>query len=92
MLGFSILFCLVTILIERVLIFYGLTRGNTVVMAIFALAGNFLGQILGYKISFYIYELCILFIVVVGANRFDLMSTMNKGRWWWKRENTPKES
>ncbi len=91
MIGFGALFCLVAVLVERVLIFYGLTRGNTVAVVLFALAGNFLGQILGYKISFYTYQLGILFIVVVGANRFDLMSTMNEGRWWWKRKNT-KES
>ena len=90
--GLSVLFCSIAVLIERLLMVYGCTRGRTTVLVVLVFTGNVLGQILGYKIPFYIYELGILFVGIVAANRFEFIATATKGRWWWKKENNIKES
>ena len=84
--------CLVAVLAERLLIVYGLTRGNTVSVVLFTFIGNILSEILLYKTPYYIYALFILFVTVAGSNRFDLMSTVIRGRWWWKPEDGNKKT
>jgi hypothetical protein len=82
----SIVFCLIAILLERLLIVLGYTRVRTLVASILVSAGTFLGVLIGQNIPFYLFELMVLFIGIVAANRFELIATANKGRWWWKSE------
>jgi hypothetical protein len=90
--GLSTIFCLIAILLERPLIILGYTRGRPLIVAILVFAGNFLGMLIGQNIPFYMFELMVLFIGIVAANRFEFIATANKGRWWWKSENQNKNS
>ena len=82
--GLSIFYSLLALLIERILIVFGITRGRTLIVFLLAFIGNLIGILGRYEISFYLYELFVLFVGITAANRFDLIKTLDKGRWWWK--------
>lgn len=84
--------CLIAVLAETLLIFYGFTRGNTISVVLFTFIGATLSEILNGKTPYYVYALFILFVTVAGSNRFDLMSTAIRGRWWWKSEDRNKKT
>jgi hypothetical protein len=81
----SSLSCLAAVLIERLLVASGCTRGHTLVVVILTFTGSFFGHLLGYKLSFYVYEIAVIFIGIVAANRFDFITTAKEGRWWWRK-------
>lgn len=86
----SIFFSILSVLFERLLIKFGFTRGNTIllliqeVFLIILMQFVSLGKIHGS--SFIIYFFAVVFVLPISANRYDIMGTMNKGRWWWRSE------
>ncbi len=80
---------LVSVLIERLIIHIGLTPGNTILTAVFAFTQTVLFQLLKFPqpISFDWLLLSGLFIGLMVAYRYDLNTTVKKGRWWWKSQN-----
>lgn len=83
----GIIYSLITILIERILIITGLTRGNTFFLVIGTVFLVLIKQLLNYHGPLFEYGLPIIAIAPVGANRYDLARTLERGRWWWKSEN-----
>ncbi|HEY3312131.1 MAG TPA: hypothetical protein VGK00_10875 [Anaerolineales bacterium] len=90
-LEFGVLFALLAVLFERILIFAGLTRGNTLGLAVVAFFLTAFYKVLDYRGFPYAYGLFIVLIGPIVANRYDLTNTFSKGRWWWKSENDSKD-
>jgi len=84
--AYGSLFSLLSILVERLLIISGLTRGNTIGVVIIAFTLAMLKQLLNYEAPLYIYGLVIIIIGPVSVNRADLTTTLRQGPWWWKAE------
>ena len=82
----GILFSLLATLSERVLIMNGIARGNTIglIIAAFILA---VFKTFDYSNSIYGYICFIMIVGPIGANRLDITTTIQKGRWWWKSNN-----
>lgn len=80
-----------SVFFERLLIKFGFFRGNTLLLIIFSIIlislMNFiwLGNIPDNTLIIYIFA--IVFVFPLSANRYDLMGTFTKGRWWWKSED-----
>lgn len=83
----GIIYSLITILIEKILIITGLTRGNTVVLIIGTFLLVLMKQLFNYHGPLFEYGFLIIAIAPVGANRYDLAKTLERGKWWWKSEN-----
>ena len=90
-LEFGVAFALLAVLSERILIISGLTRGNTLGLAIVVFLLTIFYKMLNYGDFPYIYGLFILIIGPVAANRYDLTNTLQKGRWWWRSEKEGKD-
>ena len=86
----GLLFSLLAVLVERLLIIYGYTRGNTVGLVIGSFILAIFKQLVNPNDSLYA---SVLFAVIAGPmalNRDDLANTLRKGRWWWKAEDDSK--
>ncbi len=81
----GLLLLLVSILGERILIAFGIVRGNFVALIIAAAIGASSKQLLQLGGPLYAYLLFYAFIVPIGANRFDAAHAISQGRWWWKK-------
>ena len=81
-----------SILVERFLIFLGITRGNTILLLIATIILALLEQIIFYFHPSFLIGLLIVLIGPIGANRYDITITFQKGRWWWKSENKSRNS
>jgi len=84
-LGIAIATTLLAVLVERVLIIYGLTRGDT----IWLIGATFILVTL-LQLAYPDNSIFLLFIGFIGAlsiNRNDLTMSLTHGRWWWKKEN-----
>ena len=86
-LGISIIVSLLAVLMERVLIVNGFTRGNTIGLVIALLFMVTLTQLAYPRPSKYLLWFVLAFIGVMSGNRYDLTMTMEHGRWWWKKED-----
>ena len=81
---------IIAVLIERLLIFVGWTPGSTVELIIFSFISSVLWQLMKFPqpISFNMLEvLFFIFLVPIIANRYDISTTVQKGRWWWKSKS-----
>ena len=82
----DIILSLIAVLVERLLIWGGFVRGSTILVALFSLGWAVVVIFINYgKVSFSS-ALLVIFIGSFGMNRYDLMKTLYKGRWWWKSE------
>jgi hypothetical protein len=85
-------FTLVAVLIERLMIITGWVRGNTVFLAISVFILSIVLELIKFPstISLGILDFFVLCILApLKLNQIDLIGTIEKGRWWWKAENTP---
>jgi hypothetical protein len=85
-LGIALATTLLAILVERVLIINGFTQGNTTWLLFFTFISVILAQLANLESPMYLF-LVIVFISVMSMNRFDLIKTIKRGRWWWKKHN-----
>jgi hypothetical protein len=72
------------------MILAGWTPGNMVIMVIFSFISSVIWQLIKFPkpISFNILEvLFFIFFIPIVANRFDLLKTMQEGKWWWKSKS-----
>jgi hypothetical protein len=83
-LGLGIVVSLLAILAERVLIITGLTRGNTIGLVIATLILAVLKQVLDFNGSNILFGFLIVVVGTISANRYDIVNTIKKGRWWWR--------
>ncbi|MCP4141779.1 MAG: hypothetical protein GY755_16150 [Chloroflexi bacterium] len=86
-LGVSLVNSFLSLLFERLIILSGWTRGNTVGVVIVTFCFTTLTQLVDFNQSQLIVAFLIIFGAPIGANRYDLMKTLDKGRWWWKLES-----
>jgi hypothetical protein len=85
-------FMLVAVLIERLMVINGWVRGNPVLLAILVFILSVVFELVNFTnvTSLNIIEAFFLVILApLKLNQFDLIGTIEKGRWWWKAENTP---
>jgi hypothetical protein len=87
----GIVFSIFGVVVERLLVKDGLTRGNTlgVVAGCFLIA--LVRQFAASERVLWLYWFAASILVPVSMNRIDLISTITKGRWWWKSENGNKD-
>lgn len=86
----SILVSVLVVIAERILIIAGLARGNTLGLGIATFLLTVMEQIVFKDLSIYWFGLFVIIIGPIAANRSDLTTTFNKGRWWWKNEISSK--
>lgn len=84
---FGLLFSLLAATIERLMRLYGLTRGNTIGLVIGSFVLVIFKQLVDHNTPFYVYIIFNVVVVPMSVNRYDLINTIRKGRWWWKSEN-----
>jgi hypothetical protein len=89
--GIGLIFSVISVLVERLLIIKGFTRGNTVGLIVASFLLIIFKQLLDYNGSFFYYGLFIIVAGPIGVNRDDLTNTIKKGRWWWLSENKSKD-
>lgn len=80
---------LAAVLIERLMIHIGWTPGNTLltIFSVFILTVLFQLTQFPEPISFDWYLLFGLFMGLMMANRYDISTTVQKGKWWWKSKS-----
>ena len=88
----GLIYSLLAILVERILVSQGFVRGNTFGVIFVALVFVFMKQLVDYSDSIDIYGLAIIIISATGANRYDLIKTGQKGKWWWEAEKLSSDS
>jgi len=81
--GFTALYSFISIVFERCLILFGLSRGNLWVLVVGAFIFVTLRILIDIGHPFDVYDLVLPLIGALGANRIDLTITIRKGRWWW---------
>ncbi|HCK65568.1 MAG TPA: hypothetical protein DHW49_04830 [Anaerolineae bacterium] len=74
---------------EKIMIFLGWTRGNTVHLIVLSLIVFTFLQLIRFPdpIAFNLLDIFFILMWTIGINRSDIMSTMQKGKWWWKSKN-----
>ncbi len=87
--GFVLLFSLLSVLVEKMLIFKGYIRGKTIWLMISSFIVAIFKQADSWN-SLYIYILFAAIGVPLIINRYDLSITISKGKWWWKSEQDNK--
>jgi hypothetical protein len=85
----GLLSSLLAVLVERALIIMGCVRGNTIALLIVTILLALFKEVLDPSGSIYVYAVFAAIIGPIAANRYDLTSTIQKGRCWWKKSDTP---
>jgi hypothetical protein len=80
-------FGLLASLFERILIFLGLVRGNTIFLIIGTFIIGLLRQSIDPNGNLVYYGLFIVIVGPISVNRFDIITTIKQGRYWWRLEN-----
>jgi hypothetical protein len=83
----GLVYSLFAILVERILVARGFVRGNIFGVIFATLTFVFMKQLIDYSVSVDIYGIAIIIISATGANRYDLIKTVQNGKWWWKRDS-----
>jgi hypothetical protein len=73
------------ITVEKWLVKRGVVRDKTYSVVIVAIVSVLMKQIWFYAISWWYFAPLTILAMVLGANRGDLWTTMNRGRWWWEQ-------
>jgi hypothetical protein len=76
------------ILIENLLVKNGIVRGNRVVLIVTAACAILIKIIWFQNLSWIYFMVLAVLGLPLGVHRGDLWTTMQKGRWWWKNEDT----
>ena len=82
--AFGLLISTISILLERLAINYGLTRGNTLTLALATFTISFIGRFVAPDSSMHLYGALFAIMGVLAGNRSDLTQTIQRGRYWWK--------
>jgi hypothetical protein len=72
------------ILVELWLIKAGVVQNRLVIVIICVLILVFIKRIWYDELSWSIYAPMIFLFGILGINRGDFWTTMNRGKWWWK--------
>jgi hypothetical protein len=85
----GLLMTVLAIFLEKAMIFWGWARGNTAILIIMTFIFSTFFQLIKFPkpIDFNVFDLFFLSMMTIGANRFDIMGTIQKGRWWWKSKS-----
>ena len=86
-LGLGVIFSILAFIVERLLVKSGLVQGNPIGLLVAVLFVSFLMYLADSSNSVWLYCLLIVLIAPFSVNRSDIVTTLRKGRWWWKREN-----
>ena len=85
----GIMLSLLAVLVERLLIWGGFVRGNTIFVALLSLIFAVVFIFIDYGDISWSSALFVVIVGPMGMNRYDLAETSYKGRWWWKSEDEP---
>jgi hypothetical protein len=84
----GLIYAVSAVVIERLLIIKGIVRGSTVILAItvFVFAVVFQLSTVSKTNSLNLFEIVALLVIApLKLNQIDLIATIEKGRWWWKK-------
>jgi hypothetical protein len=88
----GIAFSIFGVLVERLLIRYGLVRGDTIGVIVGCFFIALVRQLVdGEQAYWWLYWFVASILAPISLNRIDLISTMTKGRWWWKESDESKK-
>jgi hypothetical protein len=82
---YGVLFSIPAILFERIFIYFGWTRGNTAWLVVGCFTVAILKQLIDSSGSFWVYCFFATIMGSVSMNRVDIINTIRKGKWWWKK-------
>jgi len=80
----GIVFSILGVMLERLLIKYGLVRGYTAGVVLCSFFVSFMMRLAGGERASLPFWIAISVLIPVGLNRSDLILSLTKGRWWWK--------
>lgn len=86
--AFGLVVSVFSLLVERLLVIYGFTRGNTIVLGIATFISAILKQLVYPNGSLFFFGLLLVIMGVLAGNRSDLTQTIQKGRWWWRSDTS----
>ena len=81
---------ILAICIDRLLVYLGLARGDIRGLIIVTLLLTAIKQIIAPNLSVYFFGLFIILVGPISINRYDIIKTFQKGRWWWNKEDVKK--
>lgn len=76
------------IISQRLLIQYGFVRGGAFSAAVAVVITVAVWQIWFPTASWCVVTPVVVLAMTLGANRADLWTTVNRGRWWWKSKGS----
>lgn len=80
------IFSVLAVLAEKMLVAFGLVRGDIIGLLIGSLVLSFMRQLIDNNGNIWLYCLFVTIVAPLAVNRTDLITTMRKGRWWWESE------
>jgi hypothetical protein len=86
----GIVLSLLAVLAERVLIKYGLIRGDTITVIIGCFFIAFVWQLVDSDGAYWFFWLAASILAPISLNRGDFIASLTKGPWWWRSENENK--
>ncbi len=90
-LGVGLLFSIPALLVERLLIANGIARGNSVWLVIVSFFAALYKQLTYPEPLYWLLGVVAVMICPLVVNRYDILDTLKKGRWWWKNEDDTKK-
>jgi hypothetical protein len=70
--------------VEKWLVKTGTVRDKTYLVIVVAIASVLIKQTWYQAISWQCFLPLAILAMILGANRGDLLTTLKRGRWWWK--------
>ena len=83
----GIVLSLIGVLVEKVLIKYGLVRGDTISVILACFFISFVWQLVDINgATHWIFWYAAGVLAPISLNRGDFINSLTKGAWWWKSE------
>lgn len=83
----GVLLSIVGITIERLLVKYGLIRGNLIEIVLGCFFIGFIMQFVDGGRAYLPFWLTAGVLAPISLNRGDFITSLTKGRWWWEKDN-----
>ena len=80
------LLILLGVWIERWMVGRGIVRDKTFLVVAIAISSVFMKELWFPAVSWWVFATFTILAMTLGANRGDLWTTMNQGRWWWEED------
>ena len=80
-------FSILGVLFEKLLVKYGVVRGKTIWVILECFFIGAMMRIVDSEGAYLLFSFAASILIAISLNRSDLISSLEKGRWWWKSQN-----